>query len=1095
MALSRSSVTKGHRMSSVLVSAIFVVSFALLFAQGAMAAQKRALVDPPAAPPLPIAPYSTHPPTDRPYHVCPPSNSQRVGCDAIAVPRGALKTVVPAPEGGGVNGGLSPNDIADAYRFDRENGAGQTIAIVDAYDDPKAEADLAVYREKYGLPPCTTENGCFRKVNQRGEEKNYPAGEPGWAAEISLDLDMASAVCPKCKLLLVEADDPYFVNMTAAVEKAAKLGPTSISLSWGAREYAGSPEENKYYNYPGIPVTASTGDSGYEVEFPAASPYVIAVGGTSLRVDNIGSRGWSEEVWSGAGSGCSKFQSKPSWQKDTGCAGRAVADVSAVADPATGVSVYDSYELSGWRIFGGTSAAAPIIAGIEALSSSTFRTGRAESFYTNANTLHDIAQGSNGTCTPPATAEYLCTGEFGYDGPTGNGTPGLILDGRSIVTSRVGGVGAYEAELQGSIDPQGSSATYYFEYGQTLSMGNTVPVIPISTGSGTSPAVVKNIVFGLEPETTYYYRLVAFNEKGGLGGEFHKFTTIGPKWAAQPTYQSSIGSEGTLDGQFRFTGGVAIDPRNGKLWVTDSENSRIQEFAENGTFLRKAGSPGSGDGQFSPVVRGIDVDSAGNVWVADTWNNRIQKFNENGSFLIKFGTEGTEGGQLLEPWDVAVDASGNVWVADTQNNRIQEFSGTGTLIRGFAAGFRPRGVAVDADGNVWSVTRGGTLEKHDAVGNLLLKKSIPGQKPGQLFEPGGLDIDQNGNVYVSNFNHGLASFSRIEVFGPKGMYERSFSSEPVEGAAAEFEYPTDVVLDPRGNIWIADSGFSQLDKWKVPSKWPPTYQSAFGSLGTGNGQFKEPAGVGVNPVNGFLAVADYQNDRVQMFTGAGEFIRAFGSAGTGTGKFENPLGVSFDSKGNVWVADSSNNRVQEFSEKGEFIRAFGSFGTATGQFNFPAAVAPDAAGNVWVADALNKRVQLFTEAGAFVRSFSTSGGTFDVDVDAKGNVWTTSESGGVEVHSETGTLIRKFGATGSGPGQLWHPRGLDVDAEGNVWVADNFNDRVQVFSERGEYLAGFGSTGTGKEQFSYPLGIAVDPRGFAWIGDQGNNRIDKWRLG
>ena len=314
--------------------------------------------------------------------------------------------------------GYGPADLQSAYGLSVAGGAGQTIAIVDAFDDANAESDIAVYRSTFGLPPCTTAHGCFRKVDQNGGTK-YPRGNAGWAEEISLDLDMASAICPNCKILLVEAATNSFANLATAVDRAALMGATVISNSYGGGEYSGEVNDQAHFNHPGIAITVSSGDNGFGVEFPAASQYVTAVGGTSLtRAANA--RGWSETVWSGAGSGCSAFISKPVWQTDAGCPRRTVADVAAIADPNTGVAVYDTYRLhpGGWLVFGGTSVAAPVIAGVYALA------GNANSItpgftYAHTSSLFDVTTGSNGACG----GSYLCAGKVGFDGPTGNGTP------------------------------------------------------------------------------------------------------------------------------------------------------------------------------------------------------------------------------------------------------------------------------------------------------------------------------------------------------------------------------------------------------------------------------------------------------------------------------------------------------------------------------------------------------------------------------------------------------------------------------------------------------------------------------------------------
>ncbi|NUP51145.1 MAG: S8 family serine peptidase [Catenulispora sp.] len=316
--------------------------------------------------------------------------------------------------------GYGPADLQSAYNLPSSTaGSGQTVAIVDAYDDPTAEADLGVYRAQYGLPACTTANGCFKKVNQTGGTK-YPRTNAGWATEISLDLDMVSAVCPNCHILLVEASSASFSNLGTAVNEAAALHANAISNSYGGSDLSDS--SAPYYNHPGIAITASSGDSGYGVQFPASSHYVTAVGGTSLTKSSA-SRGWAETVWSGAGSGCSTLNAALSGQSsfNTGCTLRAEADVSAVADPNTGVAVYDSTAYqgrSGWQVYGGTSVASPIIASVYALAGNT---GSIDNNYpyTHSGSFFDVTSGSNGSCSP----SQLCTARAGWDGPTGLGTP------------------------------------------------------------------------------------------------------------------------------------------------------------------------------------------------------------------------------------------------------------------------------------------------------------------------------------------------------------------------------------------------------------------------------------------------------------------------------------------------------------------------------------------------------------------------------------------------------------------------------------------------------------------------------------------------
>ncbi|HTL86027.1 MAG TPA: hypothetical protein VL856_12640, partial [Acidimicrobiia bacterium] len=257
----------------------------------------------------------------------------------------------------GVSGAYDPSYLQSAYNAPSStNGSGRTIAIVDAYDNPNAEADLAAYRSFWGLPACTTANGCFRKVNQSGGT-TYPAFNSGWSLEIALDVDMVSAICPKCNILLVEATSSSSVNLGTAVNRAVTMGADAVSNSWGTADFAGSSSYDFYFNHPGVPITVSSGDDGYGASWPASSKYVVAVGGTSLnQTTHNGTRNATETAWTGAGSGCSVDAPKPAWQVDGGCSSRAIADVSAVADPATPVWVYNSNSGGTWYTVGGTSA-------------------------------------------------------------------------------------------------------------------------------------------------------------------------------------------------------------------------------------------------------------------------------------------------------------------------------------------------------------------------------------------------------------------------------------------------------------------------------------------------------------------------------------------------------------------------------------------------------------------------------------------------------------------------------------------------------------------------------------------------------------------
>lgn len=308
----------------------------------------------------------------------------------------------------------------------------QTIAIVDAYNDPTVENDLNVYSAQYSLPSCTKTNGCLTVVNQSGGS-TLPATDGNWSLEISLDVQTAHAICQTCKLLLVEANSSSISNLATAVNTAAALGATSISNSYGASEFLGETSYDSSYNHPGVAVTVSAGDSGYGAEYPASANTVVAVGGTTVQLatDNTYV---SEAVWSDTGSGCSKYETANTWQthlsnwSQTSCGTeRAIGDVSADADPNTGAAVYDSTSYNGstgWWQVGGTSLSSPLIASVYALSGVQPNTNAVSTLYANFSSanFHDVTSGNNGNCS-----STMCNATTGYDGPTGLGTPNGLL--------------------------------------------------------------------------------------------------------------------------------------------------------------------------------------------------------------------------------------------------------------------------------------------------------------------------------------------------------------------------------------------------------------------------------------------------------------------------------------------------------------------------------------------------------------------------------------------------------------------------------------------------------------------------------------------
>lgn len=413
-----------------------------------------------------------------------------VRTDVGGIPGGNHDAILPLSHGSATSSappGYGPAQLAAAYGLTTTTGSGQTVALIESGDYPTAAADLAVYRTQYGLPPCTSASGCFKKVGQTGSTTSLPRTNASWAEETALDEDMVSAICPNCHILIVEANSATTSNLDAAVNVAAQLGATEISNSYGSAESDFDPPADVQadYDHPGVVVTAAVGDDGYDSfdqwllygsvpsspSFPASSPDVVAVGGTTLDLDQAGHRS-SETVWNSdgpndqyeeiyglygaTGGGCSTLFAAPTWQRslsgwsNTECGtARLAADVSAVGDPFTGFDVYDSADGLGWFTEGGASLPTPLIAGLFALAGGANGVPYpAKTLYANAKDFFDVTTGGNGFCggegrsqcadwaalgfgtldcddaSSTAKAGTLaCDAAKGYDGPSGLGTP------------------------------------------------------------------------------------------------------------------------------------------------------------------------------------------------------------------------------------------------------------------------------------------------------------------------------------------------------------------------------------------------------------------------------------------------------------------------------------------------------------------------------------------------------------------------------------------------------------------------------------------------------------------------------------------------
>jgi hypothetical protein len=377
---------------------------------------------------------------------CPPAAPGDAGCAAlISEPTATSEARSAAVEAStSTPSGYSPADLRAAYDLQTGYaGSLQTVAVVTAWNYADAASDLAAYRSEYGLTPCTVANNCFEQVSQTGSTTDLPPTAAGWDAPVAESLDMISAVCPNCHILLVEASSGGISDLGTAENEAVSLGAKFVDNDWFIPEtQVGSEEttyDTDYFNHPGVAITAPGSDEGYgAISYPAASQYVTAVGGTTLTADTSTARGYVETAWAGSSSGCSAYEPKPSWQTDTGCADRSLNDIAADADPNTPVAYYDTPTEAGWGTGSGTVVAAAIIAATYALAGTPAAgTYPAEypyeypggdyttpgNAYPYIDGLYNITSGSDGTCS----VSYECTAGDGYNGPTGLGSPASVM--------------------------------------------------------------------------------------------------------------------------------------------------------------------------------------------------------------------------------------------------------------------------------------------------------------------------------------------------------------------------------------------------------------------------------------------------------------------------------------------------------------------------------------------------------------------------------------------------------------------------------------------------------------------------------------------
>jgi hypothetical protein len=603
----------------------------------------------------------------------------QAACSAVVAPGSTSMSESDLQAAATLPPGYGPLDLRSAYGLESSSltgGVGQTVAVVTDYGDPTAESDLATYRSEYSLPPCSMASGCLTVMNENGDTSDFPpVGPAGWTLATADSLDMISAICPNCHILLVEAGTTTDGATTAGItdegtaeDTAVSEGAKFITNTFGSTEAslgATEPTYDTYFNHPGVAITAPDGNgAGYGTWYPAASPDVIAVGGTTLTKDSSTARGWTETAWSGTGSGCSPYETQqPSWQAglNTGCTTRMLNDAAAVADPATGVAAYDT-TAGGWEDGGGGDVASAIVAAAYALAGTPAAGSYPASYlygHDRAGLVNDITSGSNGSCTTASN----CTAGAGYDGPSGVGSiaSATALGATAPDDSLTGGPAVADPE-NGSLDVFGVGNANGTVWGDSwtksggwsgwTNMGGTLKGQQLS--SVYNPASGNLEVYGLN----------------GAGDVMEDYTANGTTWSGWKS----------LGGTFGGPPSAVYDPLDNSLdvWEIGTTGTAFEDSwragagwsgwkNESGTF-----SQGGLDAVYDPIHQDMQVYGTGNA-NGTVWGG---SYTPSGGFSGWSNMSGNLTGQLSAVYD-PLSHNMEVYGQDTSGFTEESYSSNG----------------------------------------------------------------------------------------------------------------------------------------------------------------------------------------------------------------------------------------------------------------------------------------------------------------------------------------------------------------------------------------------------------------------------------
>jgi sugar lactone lactonase YvrE len=708
-----------------------------------------------------------------------------------------------------------------------------------------------------------------------------------------------------------------------------------------------------------------------------------------------------------------------------------------------------------------------------------------------------------------------------------------------------------QVTLNGTVNPGGSSTTYYFEYGENVSFGEhyKVPVPSASAGSGKSNVEVsQTLTVGAGRE--YFYHLVATNAAGTTADStWQSARTLGPHphtseasavKATSATLNGTIRTENApTTYQFEYgpttSYGTSVPVPAGVLAGGAGSNYELHEVISGlspvTTYhfrLRASDSVATSytpDRTFATLVEAPTVTTEPATGVSKfgaTLNASVIPNGAATTYKFEYGPTASYGSSVPVPAE-AIGAGGSavkvaqgidLAPATVYHYRISATNSKGTRtgsdrtvvagVPGYASSFgtpgstngkfeHPGDVVADSKGNLWVAdTYNHRIQKFHPSGEFMLQVNVSGGGEGQPLHPSGLAVDAKDNVYVADW-----ASNRIEEFSSSGAYVRRIGS--TGSGNGQLSGPEDVAIDAKGNIWVSDTWNGRLEEFDAAG----AFVRVAGSHGSGTGQLGQPCGLDID-AKGNIWVADWQNNRVSEFNETGGFVRQFGSEGTGNGAFNRPDAIAVDGQGGIWVGDQDNGRLEEFNEAGEYLAQIGSPGSGNGQFSFlyPMGIEIDATrGNMWVTDTRNNRVQKWVVSGPTYRSsFGSPGsgnGQFDhpgdVAKDSEGNLWVADTyNHRIQKFTQAGSYLLQVNVSGGGEGQPLHPSGLAVDAKDNVYVADWASNRIEEFSSSGAYVRRIGSTGSGNGQLSGPEDVAIDAKGNIWVSDTWNGRLEEF---